>query len=347
MTLHTNNKIRTHTCPDCYICRTKGRPLYQDLEDRLFGVQGKWNLKKCPSPDCGLIWLDPMPLEEDIGKAYVNYYTHQDTNEDRNRLRTRLFCFVKEGYWAKKYGYFNDSVRGWKILLSNLIYLHPLRHAEIDMMVRYLPAQSGRLLDVGCGNGEWLEFMQTLGWLVEGIDFDNYAVDIAKNKGLPVHFGTLETQNYPDNHFDAITMKHVIEHVHQPLRLLLECKRVLKPGGSLVVVSPNSESYGHSLFKSAWFHLDPPRHLCIFGSQSLRRVVEKADFKNIAISTTIRWYDTTFIRSKCIYYKGQCFVNSRQPRTTRLWARGMQFTESAILRLKPDIGEELILIAEK
>ena len=105
--------------------------------------------------------------------------------------------------------------------------------------------------------------------------------------------------------------------------------------------------FGFNLFKSAWFYLDPPWHLCIFSSQSLRRVVEKADFKNLAISTTIRWYDTTFIRSKCIYYKGQCFVNSRQPRTTRLWARGMQFTESAILRLKPDIGEELILITEK
>jgi len=253
MAAHDDNKIRTYLCPDCYVCQTKGEPLYEDLEDRLYGVKGKWNLKKCPNHECGLIWLDPMPFVEDICKAYLNYYTHQDMNEERNRLRTRFFRFVKEGYWAKKYGYLNNSVRDWKKVLGNLIYLHPLRHAEIDMMVRYLPAQRGRFLDVGCGSAKWLEFMQNLGWLVEGIDFDHYAVDIAKKKGLPVHFGNLETQNYPDNHFDAITMNHVIEHVHQPLSLLLECNRILKPTGSIVVI-PNGESWGHSLFKSAWFH---------------------------------------------------------------------------------------------
>ena len=342
-----DNEILTRLCPDCALCGARGESLYQDLKDRLFGVPGKWNLKKCLNPACGLIWLDPMPLEEDIGKAYINYYTHQDTNEDRNRLRTRLFRFVKEGYWAKKYGYCNDSVRGWNKLLGDLIYLHPLRHAEIDMMVRYLPAQSGRLLDIGCGNGKWLEFMQNLGWLVEGIDSDRFAVDIAKNKGLPVHFGTLETQNYSDNHFDAITMNHVIEHVHQPFRLLLECKRVLKPAGSLVVVTPNGESWGHSLFRSAWLHLDPPRHLYVFSPRSLLRIAEKADFNNIAISTTIRWHDTIFISSKSIYYTGQYCRNVHQPRTTRSWARSMQFIECAILKVKPDIGEEIVLIAQK
>ena len=102
---HSENEIRTYLCPDCALCGVKGEPLYQDLKDRLFGVPGKWNLKKCPNPDCGLIWLDPMPLEEDIGKAYIRYYTHQDASQHYNALKgllKYLFRFAQEGYWANK-----------------------------------------------------------------------------------------------------------------------------------------------------------------------------------------------------------------------------------------------------
>ena len=78
-------EIQTRPCPDCYICGTKGQPLCQGLEDRLFGALGRWNLKSCPNPDCGLVWLDPMPIEEDIGNAYETYYTHiEDTTKHRD-----------------------------------------------------------------------------------------------------------------------------------------------------------------------------------------------------------------------------------------------------------------------
>jgi hypothetical protein len=63
-------------CPNCYLCGTGGEPLYEGLKDRLFNAPGEWNLKRCPNPECGLLWLDPMPLEEDIGMAYETYFTH-------------------------------------------------------------------------------------------------------------------------------------------------------------------------------------------------------------------------------------------------------------------------------
>jgi len=321
--------------------------LYPGMRDRLFSVPGKWNLTKCANPDCGLIWLDPMPLEEDIGKAYVNYYTHQDTNEYRNRLRTRLFRFVKEGYWAKKYGYFKDSVRGWNKLLGNLIYLHPLKHAETDMMVRYLPAQSGRLLDVGCGSGEWHKFMQQMGWLVEGIDFDLFAVEKAKNKGLQVKLGTLEAQEYPDNHFDAITMTHVIEHAHSPLRLLRECHRILKPGARLVVVTPNSQSLGHSIFKENWRGLEPPRHLHLMNMATLKSAVIDAGF-GIA---TIR----TLMTSPYILHQSYALRNNaasrngdlQLPPLESLIARILTIIELVVLLVNRNAGEELVLMAKK
>ena len=84
-------EIQTRPCPDCYICGTKGQPLCQGLEDRLFGALGRWNLKSCPNPDCGLVWLDPMPIEEDIGNAYETYYTHEEDTTEHNRYPETIY----------------------------------------------------------------------------------------------------------------------------------------------------------------------------------------------------------------------------------------------------------------
>src|SRR5690348_6884927 len=70
-------EIRSRSCPNCYLCKASGKLLYEGLTDRLFDAPGSWSLKLCPNPSCGLIWLDPMPIESDIAKAYERYYTHE------------------------------------------------------------------------------------------------------------------------------------------------------------------------------------------------------------------------------------------------------------------------------
>src|SRR6185503_20402485 len=71
------DQIRSTPCPDCYLCGATGDVLYDSLKDRLFGAPGYWNIRICPNAACGLLWLDPMPVEEDLVKAYHSYYTHQ------------------------------------------------------------------------------------------------------------------------------------------------------------------------------------------------------------------------------------------------------------------------------
>src|SRR5689334_15196819 len=71
-----NGEIRVRPQPECYVCRTPGQRQYSGLQDRINHAPGVWNISRCPNPDCGLLWLDPMPLEEDIGKAYITYFTH-------------------------------------------------------------------------------------------------------------------------------------------------------------------------------------------------------------------------------------------------------------------------------
>lgn len=347
MVQQSNDEIRARPCPDCYLCGAQGKPLYQGLKDRLFGAPGEWNLKKCPNPECGLVWLDPMPLEEDISKAYQNYYTHQDRYIS-NTWPRRVYRLAKEGYLVRKYGYYTESVATWKKFLGIFVYLDPGRRAALDASIMYLPAQpNGRLLEVGCGSGQMLKLMQDLGWRVEGVDFDPAAVENAQAKGLQVRLGTLESQVYPDDYFDAITMSHLIEHVHDPLQLLRECNRILRPGGSLVVVTPNGGSWGHKLFRDAWRGLEPPRHLHVFTIPSLYCLAEKAGFKKLRISTTIRGANGLFMASRSIQRTGKHVNGGPQPRAVRIWARGMQLVEWAILKVKPDIGEEITLMGKK
>lgn len=348
MVQQNDQEIRSSPCLDCFLCGTKGKQLYQGLRDHLFNVPGQWNLKQCPDPQCGIAWLDPMPVEDDIAKAYKNYFTHQETTCINNTWRYRISRFVTEGYASLIYGYRNNSLSIFKKLLGLLVSLHPGYRADMDFSVMYLPARAGgHILDVGCGSGQMIEFMHDHDWNVEGLDFDPYAVENARRKGLEVNLGQLEAQNYPDDYFDAITMSHLIEHVYNPLRLLQECYRILKPGGHLVVVTPNIRSWGHKHFKASWLHLDPPRHLYIFTVTALRHLAEKEGFQKLRVTTSIRWANSLFMGSRSIKRTGIYILGSNQPLAVRLWALSMQLAEWVFLKLKPYIGEEIVLIGEK
>lgn len=340
-----NNGIRTRPSPLCYVCGSEGGSLYGGLRDRLFGTPGAWDHKQCP--ECGLIWLDPAPLEEDMGKAYLSYYTHGDPGRSSSRgawIRL-VYRAVRESYLAREHGY--GAVAGWKKLAGLLGYVVGLRD-RFDLSVMYLPhLPGGRLLDVGCGGGRFLEFMVDLGWNAEGVDFDPVAVRSARSRGLEARLGTLEAQGYPDNRFDAVVMNHSIEHVHDPSRLLRECRRILKPGGRLVVTTPNSESWGHEKFGDSWLHLDPPRHIHVFNPSSLGRLAKEVGFAVPKVSTTARAADVSFIASRSIRRKGEDEAGAPRPLSALIRGQVWQLAESALLKARPNAGEELVLVARK
>jgi 2-polyprenyl-3-methyl-5-hydroxy-6-metoxy-1,4-benzoquinol methylase len=105
---------------------------------------------------------------------------------------------------------------------------------------------------------------------------------------LNVFQGTLEEAEFPDEHFDTITMNHVIEHVPDPIKVLEECRRELKPGGRLVVVTPNIKCLGHYIFRENWRGLEVPRHLFLFSLPSLRACAEAAGLEASELRTTAR-----------------------------------------------------------
>ena len=127
-----NTVIRHRPCPRYVLCGTQGRPLYGALRDRLFGAPGEWDLKQCPDSGCGLIWLDPMPVKEDIALAYQLYYTHSKQYQPvRDTWRRRISRVAGQGYLTYKYGYTDSGLQlRWK-WLSVLTLLNPGLRADL------------------------------------------------------------------------------------------------------------------------------------------------------------------------------------------------------------------------
>lgn len=346
--LANEGQIRTTTRSKCILCECEGQPIYSGQKDRLFGAVGSWDLKICSNRECGLIWLDPMPLPEEIGKAYANYYTHSKRNEtERVGLLKRIYRLMKRGYWAGKYNYQIGPGAFPLKILGKFLYFFPLRRREAEADARHLKAVTqGRLLDVGCGSGEWLATMRELGWKVEGVDFDENAIRVARQSGLQIYHGSLEQQNFPNESFDAVVLNHVIEHVPNPVGTLTECARILKRGGKLVLFTPNSSSLSHQLFKQNWRGLEPPRHLHIFSMQSMRLLLERAGFKKSLIKPQVA---KSVIYESVLLRRGRNGPFSKQPRNmpVDIFARLFNLMELYLMKWKPSVGDCLVAIATK
>jgi 2-polyprenyl-3-methyl-5-hydroxy-6-metoxy-1,4-benzoquinol methylase len=340
-------EIRALPCASCILCGSSGTFIHTGQQDRLFGAYGLWNFKACSDPTCGLIWLDPMPITEDIAKAYASYYTHKSRADVRQpKLLKRVLELMERGYWAGKYKY---PVAGSTMVeaIGKLLYLLPLRRSAADGDVRFLTAvPNGRLLDVGCGSGEWLLFMRGLGWEVAGIDFDQRAVSIAVQNGLKVRCGALEEGNFPTASFDAVVLNHVIEHVPDPVATLLECSRILRPGGKVVLFTPNSSSLGHKLFKTEWRGLEPPRHLHIFSMQSLSLILKQTRFRTVSVRPQLA---RSIIHESVLLSWGQIGFDSVTGRNWRAaaFARLFNLLELCLLGWRPTISDCVAAIGVK
>jgi 2-polyprenyl-3-methyl-5-hydroxy-6-metoxy-1,4-benzoquinol methylase len=287
--------METVPAPLCPVCGAAGSVRYRDLPDRLFGTTGIWSFKSC-TRECGVLWLDPIP--RDLRKSYEFYHTHLGPRPPERRsagqfLRA-IYKPIKNGYLRARLGYCEGAGPSWWRLFAPLAFLHPAGVAAIagDAMFLRAPSPGGRLLEIGSGNGVMLEKMRSRGWDVTGIEFDPACVAQTATRGLTCYGRDLRELALPSDSFDAIYMGHVIEHLYDPRSLLIECHRILKPGGELVIVTPNAGGWGHQHYQQDWRGLEAPRHLQLFSPESLRRLMKETGFPNCRVRTTNRsaWY---------------------------------------------------------
>jgi 2-polyprenyl-3-methyl-5-hydroxy-6-metoxy-1,4-benzoquinol methylase len=348
--MNGSHALSTEVVRACPLCGSADKEvLFTGLRDRFFGVPGEWTYKRCRR--CTLVFLDPRPTREDIGKAYAVYSTHALVALPDN-LPRRLRSYVRGGYLANKFGY-GTGVDRLQRLAGWLAYLHPGQREYMNGSIMYLPAsRRGRVLDVGCGAGEALDELRRLGWEVEGVDPDPEAVaNAVRNRGLKVRVGTLEDQSYPRDHFDAVVLSHTIEHVHDPVSLLRECRRVMRPGGLLVVATPNTESMGSGHFGPDWRVLEPPRHLMLFSRKTLSQAARAAGLSLLELRTTVRGADGVFTESRelrAVRSAGESLIKQKPaPVLERLKGHAYQYVVSIALWAIPNAGEELLMVATK
>jgi SAM-dependent methyltransferase len=130
---------------------------------------------------------------------------------------------------------------------------------------------SGRLLDVGCGDGSWLLTARDHGWQTVGTEL---APKLARENGLEVY----ETLDDVKGEFDVATMWHSLEHMRDPHATVAKIAALTKPGGWIFIAVPDAEGLQAQLFGEKWFHLDVPRHLFHFGARSLRQLLLGAGY---------------------------------------------------------------------
>ncbi len=334
--------IATEEVTACLLCRVSGQQLYSGLSDRLFGAPGVWHLLVCPL--CGLVWLSPRPIPAEIGRVYQTYFTHKQKVGHHwyipiwEKARRALYAVSVPGYSQLADG------RAWRVMGSALAWVPSLRERALLGTMCLTGSGRGKLLDIGCGNGTFLSRMRDAGWEVTGVEPDPAAAKLAQQGlGIPIFSGTLEDAKFADASFDAVTLSHVIEHVYNPVSLLSECRRLLKPNGRVVILTPNLESLGHQVFAASWMALDPPRHLHLFSSKTLQVCCEKAGLHVRFLRTSARMGQLIWQTSDTIRKSG-VFRDSALTWSLRFHALAFQAREEIALRNSISAGEELVCL---
>jgi len=179
------------------------------------------------------------------------------------------------------------------------------------------------------------------------VDFDPQAVEVARGKGLRVNLGGLTDCRYPEDSFDLVLMTHVIEHVHDPLAMLRQIRRLLRACGTLVVTTPNGGTWGHRHFGADWRGLEPPRHLYIFNGKNLVALAQRAGYAQSIVSSTLRITPSAFVQSRAIRRSRRGAKARSLTLPQRLWGHAAALAELLMRKWNPLAAHELLLEARK
>ena len=153
---------------------------------------------------------------------------------------------------------------------------------------------SARVLDIGCGSGQFLARLGRMGHECHGTELSaETGARAAKVPGLRLHFGELTKETFPSGSFDLISIWHVLEHLPDPDSVLRLCHGWLREGGVLLLAVPNIDSWQARLFGGSWFHLDPPRHLYHFNRPSLTGALVRSGFR-VRRTRTLSWEQNVY-----------------------------------------------------
>lgn len=224
----------------------------------------------CECLNCGLLYTMPRPSKDKIGEYYKSeeYYSHQEN---------------KKGFIPKVY----EAVK--KINLK-----HKYKLASNGLKV-------GKVLDVGCGVGDFLHTAEMHGWECTGVEPSEDAKVIAQKRMNGKIISSEDLENIPEGFFDLITMWHVLEHVDDLRWQVEQLRRLVKPKGRVVIALPNYKSYDGQYYKKLWAAYDVPRHLNHFNKTTLTKIFKACGMELVKMDK-LRW-DAYYISYMSEQYK--------------------------------------------
>lgn len=238
---------------------------------------GVSHLVRCTA--CGLRRLDPRPTQASLGRYYGSAY---------NAFVGRTRSPRKQAVWDCLRDISSSAPGRGRHLAPARLFCRPLARWAFDINVSLEGNHRRRVLEVGCGYGDLLIYLQSRGCEVQGVDLDPRAAERGKQYGVPIHAGTLDELELPEASFDVAILCHSLEHLPDPRRDLTEVARVLKPGGHLHVAVPNGNAVGLRLEGIAWPHLSHPLHFWYFDQATLARLARETGFEPAQAHSTSR-----------------------------------------------------------
>ena len=222
--------------------------------------------------NCGLVYLDPRPTLELMGQLCDEpYYTHSANENLYDKFKNALLRTLARLHFGYTHLGANNKLDAFLYWISK-----PFK--EKWLKVPYY-VQDGHLLDVGCGNGDYLAFLSQLGWECQGTELSEKAAACARSRGLEVSVGNLLDLQLPSASYDVVTLWHVIEHLHDPTKALIQTNRLLKTEGIAILGTPNIASGMYKIFGRNWHALHLPYHLYLFSPETLTKVLQTAGFE--------------------------------------------------------------------
>jgi len=223
----------------------KNCPLCNKETAIFFTKKNSYTFYKCR--DCGLIFIFPV-LENHL-KIYSQDY----------------FSGAQKGF-----GYVDYEID--KKAMSSTLNFY------LDKIEKFIP-NNGKLLEVGTATGFFMELAKQRGWKVQGLEISEYAAQKAREKGLNVVTGTLESANFKEGSFNLITFWDIVEHLSNPKLTLSLAYRILEKDGVIAINTPDSESFIAKLLNRRWHLMIPPEHLFLFNPKNLGSLLKEIGFE--------------------------------------------------------------------
>lgn len=243
--------MNNNKCPWCDSEKTQ---IHLWLKDE-FLTHEEFHVFECLH--CGLLFTEPRPPKEKIGEYYKSeeYYSHQEN---------------KKGFIPKLYE---------RVKSINLKHKYKIATAGKEI---------GKLLDIGCGVGDFLHTAEEHGWKCTGVEPSDEAKAIAQKRIQANILKSEDLEQIPSETFDVITMWHVLEHIDDLRWQVTQLQRLIKPDGRIIIAVPNYKSYDAEFYKEKWAAYDVPRHLNHFNKNTLIKIFSS---NNLALKDTdkLRW----------------------------------------------------------